>query len=353
MSLINKYIPLPLAILSLILPSCSFLPSSIPIDEADVFVAAAFKEAMAEVGKVQTRPSKVSFSFYADEEVNAIIKQRNKAPGNNTLTLHSSNENTQIIKYTIKCALTKKVTYIDCEEVDSPEYTLDNPRPQLNFSKIQLRKNSRLDISILTPSGTNQSIFNDTKYNLQCSKRSRSKYTKCIHLPGTSLTTNLSDEMIYSISQVTLSRRKKQFEVIVTQTPKQNWQLDQRAKAYKSVQQWGEQYIDPKPITFKLVMLRDNSLLLSADRESLTSDLKYTLGKNYIDHDDYVLTPGQFKYINFERLDPDTRYIGVIANYRDDTLSTWKKVIKVEPTGAIYPLLVHLKRNEVDILTED
>jgi type VI secretion system protein VasD len=100
-------------------------------------------------------------------------------------------------------------------------------------------------------------------------------------------------------------------------------------------------------------MLRDDSLLLSADQESLTNELEKTLGKNYIDHDDYVLTPGEFKFINFTSIDTETRYIGVIADYRDGTQATWKAAFKVEPTGSRYPLHVHLKRNKVNILAQE
>jgi len=106
------------------------------------------------------------------------------------------------------------------------------------------------------------------------------------------------------------------------------------------------------PIAFKVVQLRDDSLLLSADYQSIRDDLKASLGQNYVSHDDYVLVPGQFKFVDFININPKTRFIAIIGDYNDIENSTWKVVTKVESTGSKYPLFVQLRKSEIVIRQE-
>jgi len=107
------------------------------------------------------------------------------------------------------------------------------------------------------------------------------------------------------------------------------------------------------PVSVKILQLTDDSLLLSADQESLSENLEAALGKTYIDHSDYVLTPGQFKFVDFEMLNEKARYIGVVAGYHDINRSTWKKVIKLDSRNRKQPLFVRLTMQEVIVKTED
>jgi type VI secretion system VasD/TssJ family lipoprotein len=106
------------------------------------------------------------------------------------------------------------------------------------------------------------------------------------------------------------------------------------------------------PIAFKILQLKDDSVLLNADRDLLFKDLKKTLGSSYVDDDDYVLQPGQFKYVEFKKIDRDTRYIAVLANFHDQTSAVWKYVMRVESGGYKYSLLVILKNMDVGMVDE-
>ncbi len=106
------------------------------------------------------------------------------------------------------------------------------------------------------------------------------------------------------------------------------------------------------PIAFKVVQLRDDSLLLSADYQSIREDLKTSLGQNYVSHEDYVLVPGQFKFVNFINIDPKTRFIAVIGDYNDIENANWKVVTKVESKGSKYPLFVQLRKSDIVIRQE-
>ncbi|AIQ99828.1 type VI secretion protein [Pluralibacter gergoviae] len=110
---------------------------------------------------------------------------------------------------------------------------------------------------------------------------------------------------------------------------------------------------DASPIEFQIIMLSENSRLLATDYDQATADIQTALAKNYIDHQDYTLLPGQFKYLPAARLDEKTRYIGVIARYADPESAQWRKVIKVKNRGQTYQLLVHLRMDEIELEQEE
>lgn len=107
------------------------------------------------------------------------------------------------------------------------------------------------------------------------------------------------------------------------------------------------------PIAFKILQLKDDSLLLNASQQALALDLKKTLGSTYIRDDDYLLKPGQFKFVNFQPIDENTRYLAVIASYHTASDTQWKQSIRLEPTGRKYALLVNLDDTRVELTGED
>jgi len=357
------------------LTGCCIFTDNIAVDQADAFVSSAFNEAMAEVNKIKMRPSKVAFSFYADKDVNSVIKKRK--PVRNTVQHKKSQQKTELdkkieleqkveleqknnraqtekklITYRLKCEHNRSVTFNNCQLLNVDSLTQKENITRLNFKQIQLRKNNRLNILMQEPSSETGVT---SEYNLQCDREDAEMYHNCYHLSGITP---------FSIKQVKMSIGANQFEVMVEQTikikPRKKSEAvvyDNKApdpqEQYEEKSKWVDSYVDPKPISFKVIMLRDDSLLLSADKESLDSDMEEVLKKNYIDHEDYVLTPGEFKFIRFSEIDEDTRYIAVVADYRDEQHSVWKATYKVEATGNKYPLHIHLKRNEVDILAEE
>ncbi|WLH54035.1 type VI secretion system lipoprotein TssJ [Pseudomonas tolaasii] len=106
------------------------------------------------------------------------------------------------------------------------------------------------------------------------------------------------------------------------------------------------------PIAFKVLQLTDDSLLINASPQALAEDLKKTLGSTYIRADDYLLQPGQFKFVDLRPLDEDTRFIAVIANYHNDEVSQWKQHLRVEPKGRQYAVLVQLDSTQVSLKGE-
>jgi type VI secretion system VasD/TssJ family lipoprotein len=117
---------------------------------------------------------------------------------------------------------------------------------------------------------------------------------------------------------------------------------------------WGSPALEhaATPITFKVLQLSDDSLLANASPQAMAEDLEQTLGSTYIRADDYLLQPGQFKFIDLRALDEDTRFIAVIANYHSSDVGQWKQRLRVEPKGRQYALLVQLDAEQVSLKEE-
>ncbi|OCT21278.1 type VI secretion system lipoprotein TssJ [Pseudomonas putida] len=107
------------------------------------------------------------------------------------------------------------------------------------------------------------------------------------------------------------------------------------------------------PMAIKILQLRDDSLLRNSVYELLDKDPAKALRSTYIRDDDYLLRPGQFKFIPFAPIDPETRFIAVIADYRNQENATWSQVLRIPPRGHQIILSVLLNDTQVQLKEED
>ena len=107
------------------------------------------------------------------------------------------------------------------------------------------------------------------------------------------------------------------------------------------------------PIAIKILQLRDDSLLRNSVYQQLDKDPAKTLRSTYIRDDDYVLRPGQFKFIPFEPLHADTRFVAVIGDYRNHENATWQQVLRIPPRGRQVVLSVLLNEGQLVLREED
>ena len=142
-----------------------------------------------------------------------------------------------------------------------------------------------------------------------------------------------------------LVAQKKEFEATIPEISL-SIVADSNVNSRVSFKSRKENEVPGTPISIKVIELKDDSLLLSADQESLNQDLKSALGQTYLNHSDFVLTPGQFKFIDFEKVNEKTRFIGVIADYRDVNRSSWKKIIKLHPSNKKQSFFLQLTMQE-------
>ncbi|EJD6677563.1 type VI secretion system lipoprotein TssJ [Pseudomonas aeruginosa] len=107
------------------------------------------------------------------------------------------------------------------------------------------------------------------------------------------------------------------------------------------------------PMAIKILQLRDDSLLRNSVYELLDKDPAKALRGTYIRDDDYLLRPGQFKFIPFAPIEPETRFVAVIADYRNQEDATWRQVLRIPPRGHQVILSVLLNDTQVLLKEED
>ena len=107
------------------------------------------------------------------------------------------------------------------------------------------------------------------------------------------------------------------------------------------------------PIAFKIIQMKDDSLFLQADFDGLFSDMEKSLGTTYLTHDDFMLVPGEFKFVEPIEMEGDARYIAVIAAYNDYTNKQWKGAVKIKSKGKEYALFLYFDENQVLIKKQE
>jgi type VI secretion system protein VasD len=99
------------------------------------------------------------------------------------------------------------------------------------------------------------------------------------------------------------------------------------------------------PIVVSLYQLANNITFNATDFMGLYQNAKGSLGEDFISQYQFEVAPGQ--YYNFSyKLDPKTRYIGIVAAYSQINKSAWRQIIVLNPSD--YPaefLLIDLGGN--------
>ncbi|WDY59985.1 type VI secretion system lipoprotein TssJ [Pseudomonas sp. PSKL.D1] len=107
------------------------------------------------------------------------------------------------------------------------------------------------------------------------------------------------------------------------------------------------------PMAIKILQLRDDSLLRNTTFQMLNQAPAKALRSTYIRDDDYLLLPGQFKFLPFEPVHADTRFIAIIADYRNPEQTTWQQVLRIVPRGRQMVLSVLLNDTRLVLKEED
>ncbi|MBA1222977.1 type VI secretion system lipoprotein TssJ [Pseudomonas fulva] len=107
------------------------------------------------------------------------------------------------------------------------------------------------------------------------------------------------------------------------------------------------------PMAIKILQLRDDTLLRNSLYDLLDKDPAKALRSTYIRDDDYLLRPGQFKFIPFAAIEPETRFVAVIADYRNQENANWSQVLRIPPRGQHIILSILLNDTQVLLKEED
>ena len=83
----------------------------------------------------------------------------------------------------------------------------------------------------------------------------------------------------------------------------------------------------PSPIVVRMFQLRAEGEFAGAEFSDLYSKEKEVLGESFISREEYVLTPGETRELEIP-LNAQTRYLGVLAAYRDIRAAQWRAVTR-------------------------
>jgi type VI secretion system protein VasD len=84
----------------------------------------------------------------------------------------------------------------------------------------------------------------------------------------------------------------------------------------------------PSPVVVSIYELRNSAGFLAADFMSLIRDDRAALGEDRLARQEYVLQPGETRLVR-RRSDLSTRFIGVVAGYRDMEGSVWRAIAAI------------------------
>jgi len=82
----------------------------------------------------------------------------------------------------------------------------------------------------------------------------------------------------------------------------------------------------PSPVVVRVYQLRSPGPFLNAGFFDLYDNANATLGQNLIIWEEFELQPGEAREYN-TKFDIDTKYVGVIAAYRDLENSRWRELV--------------------------
>ncbi len=81
----------------------------------------------------------------------------------------------------------------------------------------------------------------------------------------------------------------------------------------------------PSPVFVRLYQLKDAGAFMNAAYEALHTQEAATLGASIIAREELPLGPGELKALQV-KIEPETRFIGVIADFRDIANAQWRAV---------------------------
>jgi type VI secretion system protein VasD len=113
------------------------------------------------------------------------------------------------------------------------------------------------------------------------------------------------------------------------------------------------------PVVLRLFQLRNDGDFAGADFFALYDKDKEVLGASLISREEYVLSPGEDRKLDLA-VSADTRFIGVIAAFRDIRAARWRALSRPPEKTLLHPHLigkggitVHVEKDAVTLIVKD
>lgn len=103
----------------------------------------------------------------------------------------------------------------------------------------------------------------------------------------------------------------------------------------------------PSPIGVRIYELRATGQLQQSDFFTLFDADQATLGADLVRREEMTFAPGESKTIDRE-LDPQTRFVGIMAAYRKIDQIQWRAVVNVTPE-VLNPITVYLNDEQMTV----
>ena len=88
----------------------------------------------------------------------------------------------------------------------------------------------------------------------------------------------------------------------------------------------------PSPVVIIIYQLKNAYNFKQADSTSLMANSGSILQGDLIDKNSIEIRPDSTQSI-IQKLDPDTQYLGIVAEYRNSTTESWHKVVQLDSSG--------------------
>ena len=102
----------------------------------------------------------------------------------------------------------------------------------------------------------------------------------------------------------------------------------------------------PSPVLVRVYELKTVAAFNSADFMSLYQRDKAELGADLLGKDEFMLAPGETKKFA-KTLAPDTRFLGVVAAFRDVEHARWRSIVPVQP-GQMHNVVIKADQLSVE-----
>ncbi|AOM42825.1 type VI secretion system-associated lipoprotein [Xenorhabdus hominickii] len=100
--------------------------------------------------------------------------------------------------------------------------------------------------------------------------------------------------------------------------------IERKSLSYKLIFNALNNVNDAAPLKLHIVFLTSNTEFMSADFFSLQDNEQTTLGNKLVNDYPFFLFPYQNKYFFGEKAPPETRYIGIFAEYKQLNGKKWR-----------------------------
>jgi len=103
----------------------------------------------------------------------------------------------------------------------------------------------------------------------------------------------------------------------------------------------------PSPLRVRVYELKSATAFNQADFMSLYQGDQAALGADLVSREELMLQPGETRPLN-KTLAPETRFVGIVAVYRDLERATWRTTVAIKP-GTQHKLDIRAERLAVTI----